>query len=203
MQIIETTPHHEILPYGIVHVGTELETNHRIACDVDGVLANFYQGMLELAVELGLTHWPKYWTEIEGWWKWGEVSVEELKEVFDYVSDQPNWWLQLAPMEDSHHIHFNPIAYVTARRVPSHVTAEWLNNWGFPLAQVITVGVDESKIDALQNIKATHMVEDKAEAAIEINQAGILCYLLNRPWNINVVVPDYVPRIASLKDIIL
>ena len=57
----------------------------RFAFDVDGMLANFPQGMIDKAEEMGLSdYFPPTWTEVR---KWGFSS--KFDEVFKAIKEDP------------------------------------------------------------------------------------------------------------------
>lgn len=54
---------------------------------------------------------------------------------------------------------------------------------GFPQAKVLTVGVGESKVEALQKAGAEIYVDDRWDNFIELNKAGICTFLFDAPHN--------------------
>jgi hypothetical protein len=172
----------------------------KIALDVDGVLANFTQAFCEFAHSIDATDFPKTWRDCHDW-DFG-VGRERVMEVWNQIPDFKQFMLSLESTPDSK-LHFTPVAYVTARTVPSDVTKDWLTEHGFPDAPVYTVGYNQSKVQILKDLRVDVFVEDRVEAAVELNAAGIKCYLLNRPWNAGIDVGPSVERIDSLKEVVL
>ena len=61
-----------------------------------------------------------------------------------------SFYLNLKPKIKPEDIPFEPCCYVTSRPVDSSITVEWLDKHKFPGSPVITVPVNESKVEALK-----------------------------------------------------
>lgn len=168
----------------------------QIGLDIDGVLADWAGAFCQVAHANGYgEHFPVRWQDCKAW----DFAPRNLiMEVWEKHTDH-DFYLNLPTMPDAQ-LHFKPLAYVTARNIPTEITEAWLFRNGFPSAPVRTVGYNQSKVATLEGLGIDTFVEDRAEAAIELNANGILCYLLNRPWNVNVDCGD-VPRINHLSEI--
>ena len=152
-----------------------------VALDCDGVLSNFSQALIEKANEMGLGEFfPKSWMDIDSW----DFSPK-FSEVWKVIEKDEGFWLGIEPFKDTHgKVDFTPIAYVTARPVPSSTTRFWLRANGFPDAPVHTVHPNASKLDILRDIGVDLFVDDKPETVEELNDNGLLCLMFSRPHNV-------------------
>jgi len=149
------------------------EINHpRVALDIDNVLANFSKRYCE-------------WFDIQETptsWNFDPKIGDRLQAL---ARDQEEFWLGMEPMPQSlpEMMRFEPIGYVTSRVVPSEITMEWLRRNGYPLSPVITVGHNESKVEALNRLGAEVFVDDRWENYLECNRGGVFTYLFDAPHN--------------------
>lgn len=139
----------------------------RIALDIDEVLADFVGGMIERFPEIGER--SQYW------------NCPRLKDKFEQVIEDDDFWMGLKPKVDS--IPFEPVGYITSRSASNELTKRWLDKHDFPTAPVYTVAPGESKIDAIRDCKAEIFVDDKFDTFVELNKAGICCFLMDVPHN--------------------
>lgn len=145
--------------------------------DIDGVLANFCQGIIDVSEEYGLKHFfPSSPSEITSW----NIS-EKFVEVFDQVKTKPEFWLNLSVLNK---IDFIPSAYLTARPCKTSVTIDWLQNNGFPRAPVITVSNPLDKIPVLKAWNPNLFIDDHWLTIIECKRHGIPSLLYNQPYQI-------------------
>lgn len=166
----------------------------RIGLDVDGVLANFIAAMItRLQGTKYVNFLPKSHLE---WTTYSGGNWVLFNEAMSTFKDDPFFWSSIPKMDDAV-FSFNPYVYITARPVPSYVTKGWIRNNRFPVSPVFTVSNPIDKLRLIQHCQLDAFVEDYHKTAIELNEAGIKCYLLNRPWNVNEPTPG-VERINSL-----
>lgn len=173
-----------------------------IAADIDGCLANFMASFLIKAKELNRHHeLPKSWQEWYQYFKYDGLG--DFSYVWDQIRNDTDFWLNIEPFDIP---PFTPKVYVTARSIPSEITYQWLEKYNIPLAPVITIGPNKPKSEAIrifekeQNLVLDFFVEDLYENFKELNEAGIYCYLLDRPWNRQYNVGRQ--RIYSLKELL-
>ncbi len=90
-----------------------------IVSDVDGVLADFTDGIINEANKLGFGNFfPSSPSDVSSW-----NICDKFLEVFDYVKYRDAFWLNLPVLNK---INFTPLAYLTARPCDSKVTKKWL-----------------------------------------------------------------------------
>jgi len=163
--------------------------DRRIGLDIDEVICDFTEGW---AREHGVDERPTCWNYHRNMGKEFKKMKEEDK--------LDNFYLSLRPKIRPEEIPFEPCCYVTSRPVSTEITERWLEMHKFPGSKVITVGIDNSKIEALKNEGVEVFVDDAYHNFLEMNNAGILCYLLDAPHNRRYNV-GY-KRIKSLKELI-
>lgn len=152
----------------------------RIGLDIDGVLANFAQAFIERAKAMGVgEHFPAHWTLWDRWMYGGE----HFSVVWEAITHDHSFWLDDIKSFDDAYVHFDVQGYITHRPVPTEVSRAWLNRHGFPDAPVITVTGKGSKVQAARDLGIDVFVDDKYDNFVELNDAGILCLLYDRPHN--------------------
>jgi 5'(3')-deoxyribonucleotidase len=161
----------------------------KIGLDIDCVLADWVGA------------WMKYWDikdTPDSWFFDRDISSKfsAMKEARALRS----FYLSLPRMVDPKDIPFEPHCYVTSRPVSTGVSEEWLDKNGFPTKPVHTVGLDESKVDVIKNAGVEIFVDDRFENFVELNNAGVCCYLFDAPHNQRYDV-GY-KRIKSLKELL-
>ena len=127
----------------------------------------------------------------------------KIVERFDQMkanNELDEFYLNLEVLTKPDDIPFEPAGYVTARPISTEVTEQWLDASGFPHRPVYTVGLRQSKVDVLKEIGCEIFVDDRFDNFVEINKAGICCYLFDAPHNQCYDV-GY-KRIKSLKELI-
>ena len=95
---------------------------------------------------------------------------------------------------------FEPCCYITSRPIPSEITAKWLKMHGFPVAKIYTVGHNESKVAIAKESGLEIFVDDRYENFVELNKAGVCCFLMDAPHNSRYDVGF--KRIKSLSDLL-
>ena len=144
----------------------------KIGLDIDDVLADFIPAFAD-----------RYNLPTPNSWGW---CYEKEAAFADFVSNKAAMemvYLGLPTKINPKDIPFEPAAYVTSRPCSTKVTKEWLDLNDFPTAPVITVGTGESKIDAIKEAGIEVFVDDRFENFVELNNAGICCYLFDSPHN--------------------
>lgn len=142
----------------------------RIGLDIDEVIAGFTNAFYE-HLNLGLPS-----------------SIEDrdplIDEYFHLIKDDLDFWHNIEPLIKPEEILIPPICYCTARPIPSEITAQWLKYHRFPEAEVRTVGYRGNKAEYLRDVD--YFLDDSAHNFLELNEAGINCFLLTKPYNLHI-----------------
>lgn len=140
----------------------------KIGLDVDEVLADW------------VGHWTKYHNQpIPEAWSFDR----EISNKFTKLKDDKDFWLSIPVKTQPSQIPFEPHCYVTSRSIPKEWTEEWLDKNGFPTVPVYSVGLGESKVDVIKKSGIEIYVDDRFENFVELNNAGICCFLFDAPHN--------------------
>lgn len=158
----------------------------RIGLDIDDVLAEWVVPFTNL---VGVPV-PESW-----YFGFRDHVTRLLSEGFDYYQFMLNLPVKTKPQD----IPFEPTCYITNRSnpdVPVEIASDWIRRNGFPQVKVIQT---TDKVAAAKEMKLDVFVDDKFETFVEMNKAGILCYLYDAPHNRKHDVGF--KRIKSLKEI--
>ncbi len=156
----------------------------RIGLDIDEVLADFVGGMMKRFPNMDKR--SVYWND------------PHIADNFSEIKDDHEFWLGLEPKINN--LPFEPCCYITSRPIPSEITARWLKMHGFPVAKIYTVGHDESKVAIAKESRLEIFVDDRYENFVELNKAGVCCFLMDAPHNSRYDVGF--KRIKSLSDLL-
>lgn len=163
--------------------------NHfKIGLDIDEVICDWLGGWCE-----------KYKMDRPTAWNFHRDIVAE----FDKLEKEgvlEEFMLSLKPLIKPEDIPFEPHCYITSRRVANNITEKWLDINGFPTKPVYSVPANSSKVEIAKNAGIDIFVDDKYENFVELNNAGICCYLMDAKHNQRYDV-GY-KRIKSLKELI-
>ncbi len=140
--------------------------------DVDEVLCDF------------ITGWHKKWgaNPSPQWWNYHR-GMSGYFEQMKNDGSLDEFYLSLLPKIKPSEIPFEPTCYVTSRPVDTSVTERWLEAHGFPAVKVYTVPVGASKVDIIKPAGVTIFVDDRYDNFVELNKAGICCFLIDAPHN--------------------
>jgi len=89
--------------------------------------------------------------------------------------------------------------YITARSIDQDITERWIENNGFPTRPVISVPFGASKVEAAKAAGIQWFIDDNYETYLEMNKAGITCFLMSAPHNLKYDVGH--KRIFSFQDL--
>lgn len=161
-------------------------TKHpKIGLDIDEVLADFipaYNKKFNLK------------EDVESW-----NFDPKIKERLSSLKDDDEFWLNIPPKIKPSDIPFEPACYITARSCKKEIVEKWLYDNGFPHAPVYVVGVDGSKVECARKQGIEWYVDDRHSNFVEMNEAGILCFLMDASHNQRYDVGKR--RIKSFKDL--
>lgn len=156
----------------------------KIGLDIDEVLADW------------VGHWTRYHgQEVPETWNFDR----DIKAKFESLKDDKEFWLSIPLKTKPSQLFFEPHCYITSRSIPVEWTQEWLDKNGFPATKVYSVNLDQSKVQVAKESGIDIFVDDRFENFVELNRAGICCYLFDAPHNKRYDVGH--KRIYSISDL--
>jgi hypothetical protein len=169
----------------------------RIGLDVDGVLADFDHGVIDLAKRRGMASlFPAKTADVPYW----NIS-EHFDDLMANEWDNPDFWMGLPAKPYTFPLDFQPAAYITARRIGGWVTHRWLQSKGFPTATVITVDSPEKKLHHARNLELDLFVDDYYPTVEMFRENGIPAVLMDAPYQKGHDIPPELPKIHSLSEL--
>ena len=171
-----------------------IRSSPNIGLDVDGVLADFTGQYIIKYGNSGNDKNNKNNMHIDSWGFDPKLN-ERLKEL----SNDKDFWMSITPLISPKDIPFEPCCYITSRLCPIEWTVEWLHKYGFPNADR-AYSATNSKVDIAKEYGVEWFIDDRYENYIQLNNAGICCYLFDSPHNKRYNVAGH-KRIKSFYDI--
>lgn len=140
----------------------------KIGLDIDEVIADW------------VGHWTSHHGQIipETW-----NFDRDIDAKFESLKDDKEFWMSISPKIHPSEIGFEPHCYITSRIIPVEWTIEWLDKHKFPTAPVYSIGHGESKVEVAKKSGIDIFVDDRFENFVELNRAGICCFLFNAKHN--------------------
>lgn len=161
------TEYYKIYPQGDDRPHHYLQ-NHKIGLDIDDVCADF------------TGHWcATHGIERPESWNFDYDIAHKLAEA----SENKEFWLSIPPKINPLDMPFEPHCYITARSIPTEWTQEWLQKNKFPTMKVYTVPLGTSKVETAKASGIDIFVDDSYKNFIELNKAGVFCYLMSAVHN--------------------
>lgn len=162
------TEYYKIYPQGDDRAHKYLN-NQKIGLDIDEVLSSFIE------------HYNSYYGEeiVPEMWNFCKNMPEKMK----HLESNKDFWITMPVKTNPKDIPFEPHCYITSRNIPIEWTEEWIKNSGFPTAPVYSVGFNNSKAETVKNCGVDIFVDDGFENFVELNNAGVFCYLFDAPHN--------------------
>lgn len=158
------TEYYKICPWGDDRPHNYLNMP-KIGIDIDEVLADWVK------------HWTDYFNQpVPEVWKFDRF----IKERFEELKHNKEFWLTIPVKTPPSDIPFEPHCYITSRHIPNEWTEEWLDINKFPAAPCFTT-FDKPKVALEQGIKV--FIDDNFNNFVDMNKAGICCYLFDAPHN--------------------
>ena len=180
------TKYYTIYPQGDDRQHTYLNFP-KIGLDIDEVICDWVGAWTHKFGYKPPTHWYFSYDTKE---KFLKLSTEEIEEFF----------MSIPPRIKPEDMPFEPWCYITARSIPIEITMKWIEKNGFPTVKVYSIEHNESKVDVAKKSGIDIFVDDRFENFVELNNAGICCFLLDAPHNRKYNI-GY-KRIYTLQDII-
>lgn len=143
----------------------------RIGLDIDEVICDWLGGWTE-----------KFSLDVPSNWYFDRSIIDRFDELRE-KNELDKFYLSLLPLVDPKDVPFEPHCYITSRPVDTHITEQWLDLHGFPARPVYTVGVGKTKVDIAKEQKLDIFVDDAFHNFKQLNEAGICCFLIDRPHN--------------------
>ena len=140
-----------------------------VGLDIDQVVCDFVGGMYDYFQE------PK--KEVLFW------NDPFIVEHFPEIKDDEEFWLGLPALIDPKDLKFEPTCFITSRCIPTEISERWLREKGFPNVPVETVGLKNSKVEAAKKHGVEIFIDDHIKNFVEMNEAGITCYLKSTSYN--------------------
>jgi len=157
---------------------------HSIGYDLDGVLADFIGGT------------DKFFPGVVDKNHWIQSSTFE-----ENMGSLPqDFWLSLDALVDPKDLPAEPKCYITKRETCTLETAEqWIEMKGFPRAPIYFATKERPKSVIAKEVGIDTFVDDKYSNYEDLNNNGILCFLMDATYNQNMNV-GY-KRIYSLNEL--
>lgn len=181
------TEYYKIYPEGDDRPHSYLNPK-KIYLDIDEVLCKWSEA------------WCKMWNIQEQTSWYFDRHITSRFDVMKNNNELDQFYLDLEVLTSPNEIPFEPAGYVTSRPVSTEISEQWLDKHGFPHRPVYTVGLGQSKVEVLKGLDCDIFVDDRFDNFVELNRAGICCYLFDAPHNQRYDV-GY-KRIKSLKELI-
>ncbi len=181
------TEYYKIYPEGDDRPHSYLNPK-KIGLDIDEVLASWTPS------------WCKHWNmEQPTSWFFDRTILDKFK-TMEELGILDSFYLSLDTITKPEDIPFEPHCYVTSRPVKTEITEQWLDKNGYPHRPVHTVELGQSKVEIIKSLNLDIFVDDRFDNFVELNKAGICCYLFDAPHNQRYDV-GY-KRIKSLKELV-
>ncbi len=139
----------------------------KIGLDIDEVLADFVGAMMERFPDM--ENRSLYWND------------PHILDNFGVIKNDISFWENMKAKTND--LPFEPHCYITSRPIPVEITEKWLKKNGFPKAKVYSIGHDESKVEIAKKSGLEIFVDDRYENFVDLNKAGICCFLYDAPHN--------------------
>lgn len=144
----------------------------RIGLDIDECIADFLTPYSKMSgSDAKPNHWAFCYNIVDNFTTWEDQMILDKF----YLED-------VKPLCDAH-LPFEPVCYITNRPVDTWVTQFWLKKHKFPLKPVFTTKSREEKVAIAKEEKLDYFIDDNYETFVEMNKAGICCFLMDQAHN--------------------
>lgn len=180
-----------------------------IACDIDGVVANFCAGFSKLCHTLNPDAPIINYHDVTAWnwhdWYGHDDTIEEAWKIIRADPSQELFWLGLDPMFDLTYLRSVyrewPVVFMTRRDggLAWFQTAQWLGKQGIdePLLYKVRSGEEKSKLCAKLGIST--IIEDSPAYAQEALDAGMNVVLVTYQYNVHIPKQKRLRRVFNLE----
>lgn len=144
----------------------------KVGFDIDEVLCDFIGGFY--------SHFNISLEDFEKSCFWSDHIINQ---IFEQIKNDEDFWLNLPIKVTPNQLPIEPHCYITSRSINSEVTKKWLVLRGFPDRPVYTVGVNGSKVEIAKSSGIDFFIDDRYKNFVELNNAGINCFLMDAPHN--------------------
>ena len=145
----------------------------KIGLDIDDVICDFIPAFKD-----------KFNLPDASSWSWSYRMHEAFQYLDDHRKEAEEFYLNIPRKINPEDIPFEPHCYITSRSIPTEdMTKKWIEKNGFPCSPVYTVPHGASKIQVAKDSGIDIFVDDKFDNFVELNNAGICCYLFDAPHN--------------------
>lgn len=144
----------------------------KIGLDIDDVLADYvpyFSDVFDLPIPVS--------------WDWSYSFEGKFAELFQDIDKAKQFYLNIPVKTKPEDIPFEPYCYITSRSVPIEWTKMWIEVNRFPCKKLYSLSNNASKVETAKEAGIDIFVDDKFENFVELNNAGICCYLFDAPWN--------------------
>lgn len=143
---------------------------YKIGIDIDEVLADYVSHYMK---KYNIKNRPSFWN-----------FDSEMKTRMNDLKNDKDFWLSIPVKTNPDDIPFEPTCYITSRPIETHkYTEEWLIKNGFAAAPLYTVGCGNSKVQTAKDANLDWFIDDSYKNFMELNDAGICCFLFDAPHN--------------------
>lgn len=193
------TEYYKIFPWGDDRPSA-FKKSFRIGLDLDGVLCDVMGPLYIILKQRGLI--DKGLLDFYNNLSWNVLYLNGktgCKELWSELSKDKDFWTGL-PLLQKLPLPFEPHCYITSRSIPTEWIQEWIFKNNLPVKPIYTVPFNASKVQVAKEAGIDIYVDDKWENFLELNNAGILTFLYDQPWNR--IHEVGFRRITSLNDLI-
>lgn len=184
------TEYYKIYPQGDDRPHSYLKSP-KIGLDIDEVLCDWVGGWQKHFGKHNETNEPpNFWSFC---YKLADQFNKTPKSKLEKI------YLDLPPKIKHNDIPFEPHCYITSRPIDIEITKQWLQKNGFAAAPVYSIELGQSKVEVAKQSGAEIFVDDSFKNFVELNNAGICCFLYDAPHNRRYNVGH--KRIYKLSDI--
>ncbi|MGL5935310.1 MAG: 5' nucleotidase, NT5C type [Cetobacterium sp.] len=184
-----------------------------VVFDIDGVLADFIGGALEVARSLGYRTPHITTLDHQNWDVYPGLDTKGIEEMWEYITKNPVFWERLSPLACSDEFHKIEkliesgarVYFATNRNKPGalQATRTWLEL--FLDDRPTNIIITHRKGEFCKVVDADYYIDDKSEnvdCAIWMTDKKTKSYVITRPYNSGIYSPHSksARRVATLAE---